>query len=90
MPRLWVVIGALALAYLQARLWLLPGNLRAVGALQTQVAAVRENNARQSLANQEAEAWVRLLEDDMRSIEYQAREDLGLVGPGETLFLLSP
>ncbi|MGB1557262.1 MAG: FtsB family cell division protein [Oceanococcaceae bacterium] len=80
----------LALAYLQARLWLLPGNLRAVGALQTQVAAVRENNARQSLANQEAEAWVRLLEDDMRSIEYQAREDLGLVGPGETLFLLSP
>lgn len=90
MPRLWVVIGALALAYLQARLWLLPGNLRAVDALQTQVAAVRENNARQSLANQEAEAWVRLLEDDMRSIEYQAREDLGLVGPGETLFLLSP
>ena len=90
MPRLWVVIGALALAYLQARLWLLPGNLRAVDALQTQVAAVRENNARQSLANQEAEAWVRLLEDDMRSVEYQAREDLGLVGPGETLFLLSP
>ena len=81
MPRLGVAIGALALIYLQARLWLLPGNLRELAELEAQATTA-------IAANAEAEAWVRLLEADLPSIEYQARHELGLIRPDETLYLI--
>lgn len=88
MPRLGVAIGALALIYLQARLWLLPGNLRELAELEAQATTAIAANAAQARSNAEAEAWVRLLEADLPSIEYQARHELGLIRPDETLYLI--
>lgn len=88
MARAWLVLGALALVYLQARLWLMPGNWREVWVLQEQLAVVLEQNQVLASQNADAEAWVRLLDSDAASLEFQARHDLGLVRPGETLYVI--
>ncbi len=88
MARLWIVIALLALGYLQARLWLMPGNLWEVWENEAALEQLKMQNQMQARRNAEAEAWVRLLETDIDSIELQAREDLDLVRPGETLYLI--
>ncbi len=88
MARLWVAIALLALGYLQARLWLMPGNLWEVWENEVALEQLKMQNQIQSQRNAEEEAWVRLLETDIDSIELQAREDLDLVRPGETLYLI--
>ena len=88
MPRLGLTIGLLALAYLQARLWVLPGNFRDVWEKEAALEQLHSLNAEQAQRNADDESWVRLLENDDDSIELQAREDLDLVRPGETLYLI--
>lgn len=88
LARLGLVIALLVLAYLQARLWLLPGNLRDVRADTERLQAMQERNAAAAQRNADQESWVRLLEEDMDSIELQAREDLDLVQPDESLYLV--
>nr|MBV6628558.1 septum formation initiator family protein [Oceanococcus sp. HetDA_MAG_MS8] len=88
MARAWLVLGALALVYLQARLWLMPGNWREVWVLQEELLAVDQHNEHLAARNADAEAWVRLLDGDPASLEFQARHDLGLVRPGETLYVI--
>lgn len=88
MARAWLVLGALALVYLQARLWLMPGNWREVWVLQEELLAVDQHNEHLAARNADTEAWVRLLDSDPASLEFQARHDLGLVRPGETLYVI--
>lgn len=88
MSRLWLIIALLALTYLQARMWLMPGNLREVWAKEEQLHQMQIENELQAQRNAENESWVRLLETDQSSIEAQAREDLDLVRPGEDLYLI--
>lgn len=88
MARLWLAIALLALAYLQARLWVMPGNLREVWENEAALEQMKMHNQMQEQQNAEEESWVRLLETDIDSIELQAREDLDLVRPGESLYLI--
>lgn len=88
MSRLWLIVALLALTYLQARLWFMPGNLREVWAKEQQLQMMQSENAQQAQQNADSESWVRLLEADEASIEAQAREDLDLVRPGEDLYLI--
>ena len=87
MERTGLVIALLVLTYLQARLWILPGNQREVDAAEHALQVLQQENQRLAERNAEEEAWVRLLENDPHSIELLAREQMDLVREGETLYL---
>lgn len=87
MGRTGLVIAVLVLTYLQARLWILPGNQRDVNAAETALETLRARNQLQADRNADDEAWVRLLVDDPYSLELLAREQMDLVREGETLYL---
>jgi cell division protein FtsB len=75
----------LLLAGVQAGLWLGDGGLPAVMQLQSQLAARKQANAAQRLANVRLAAEVDDLRQGLEMVEERARADLGMVKPDEIL-----
>jgi len=79
----------LLLAGLQYRLWVGDGSLAQANHLKQQIADQRGENERLHERNRILEAEVLELKQGMETVEERARQELGMVKEGETLYLLT-
>ena len=79
----------LLLLGLQYRLWLGDGSISAAQRMQQQIAEQRGENERLLERNRILEAEVMELKRGMETVEERARQELGMVKEGETLYLLT-
>ncbi|SEK65374.1 cell division protein FtsB [Atopomonas hussainii] len=87
---LWLVgLLVLTLGALQYRLWLGEGSLAQVNLLKQQIAEQQGENERLLERNRVLEAEVRELKSGLETVEERAREELGMVKEGETLYQLT-
>lgn len=85
----WVAgLLALLLVGLQLRLWSDEGGLPEVWRLEAAVAEQRAANAGLAERNRALRAEVEDLKRGLDAIEERARSELGMIGEGETFFLL--
>ncbi|GCA56732.1 MAG: cell division protein FtsB [Gammaproteobacteria bacterium HGW-Gammaproteobacteria-9] len=82
------VVLLLLLGGLQYRLWVGEGSLAQVNSLNKQIAEQQGENERLLERNRILEAEVRELKQGMETVEERARQELGMVKEGETLFQL--
>ncbi|MDX1636140.1 MAG: septum formation initiator family protein [Marinobacter sp.] len=87
MKALWAIMVVLILL-LQVRLWVGEGSLAQVWSLEETIAAQRSENAKLAVRNERLYAEVRNLRAGEGAIEERARMNLGLIGEGETFFLV--
>jgi cell division protein FtsB len=86
----WLFIALiLLLAGLQYRLWIGEGSLAQVSRLQQQIAEQQGENERLLERNRILEAEVMELKRGMETVEERARQELGMLKEGETLYLLT-
>lgn len=86
-----VAINLLLLALVLAlghRYTLGEGSLAEVAALQKQVEAQKQAVADLQLRNQQVQRQIDSLKQGQEAIEARARQDLGLIKPGEQFYLL--
>ena len=88
--RFLMVVLAVVLVLLQARLWLSNGGLREVWRLETEVARRVEDNSRLAARNSALEAEVRDLKQGLAAAEERARTELGMIHSGETFYQIAP
>ena len=88
--RFLMVVLAVVLVLLQARLWLSNGGLREVWRLETEVARRVEDNGRLAARNSALEAEVRDLKQGLAAAEERARTELGMIHSGETFYQIAP
>jgi len=79
----------LLLGGLQYRLWVGDGSLAHVSDLQRQIAEQQGENERLLERNRILEAEVMELKQGMETVEERARQELGMLKEGETLYLLT-
>lgn len=84
--RLLLVALLALLAFLQWRLWWGEGGRRAVGHLQSQVAAQTRENGGLKQRNDALAAEVEDLKSGEAAVEERARSELGMIRPGETFY----
>lgn len=85
-----VLIGLVVLlVYLQSRLWFGENSVAEIRSLQARIAQLETENRVQQQVNDQLRAQVRAMKDaaDQDALIEQARERLGLIAPGETLYL---
>lgn len=78
------LLALLAIAWLQAKLWLGEGGVADNRDLQRQIDVQKADNARLAERNRILEAEVRDLKQGMEAVEEHARLDLGMIKNGET------
>ena len=83
------IVLILLLAGLQYRLWMGEGSLAQVSRLQQQIAEQQSENERLLERNRILEAEVMELKRGMETVEERARQELGMLKEGETLYLLT-
>jgi len=85
-----LVIGLLVvmLLVLQYRLWVGEGSLAEAHSLSLKVAEQKEKNYLMQQDNQQLAAEVKALKTGLDEVEARAREELGMVKPGETFYLV--
>ena len=85
-----LVIGLLfvMLLVLQYRLWVGDGSLAETHSLLMKVAEQKEKNRLMQLDNNQLAAEVKALKTGLDEVEARAREELGMVKPGETFYLV--
>lgn len=83
------IVLILLLAGLQYRLWGGEGSLAQVSRLQQQIAEQQGENERLLERNRILEAEVMELKRGMETVEERARQELGMLKEGETLYLLT-
>jgi len=88
--RFLMVVLAVVLVFLQARLWLSNGGLREVWRLEAEVARRVEDNARLAARNSALEAEVDDLKSGLAAAEERARTELGMIHAGETFYQIAP
>ena len=88
--RFLMVVLAVVLVLLQARLWLSNGGLREVWRLEAEVARRSEGNAQLAARNSALEAEVRDLRQGLAAAEERARTELGMIRDGETFYQIAP
>ena len=88
--RFLMVVLAVVLVLLQARLWLSNGGLREVWRLEAEVARRSEDNAQLAARNSSLEAEVRDLRQGLAAAEERARTELGMIHDGETFYQIAP
>ena len=88
--RFLMIVLALVLVLLQARLWLSNGGLREVWRLEAEVARRSEDNDRLTARNASLEAEVRDLKQGLAAAEERARTELGMIHAGETFYQIAP
>ncbi|MBR9909154.1 MAG: cell division protein FtsB [Gammaproteobacteria bacterium] len=85
----WLALTLLVLlAVLQYRLWVGDGSLAAVVRLQRAVQSQDLENQRLQQRNEILAAEVRGLKSGLDAVEERAREDLGMIKPGETFYMV--
>ncbi|MGQ7958928.1 cell division protein FtsB [Pseudomonas sp. SP16.1] len=88
-PYWLVIVLVLLLVGLQYRLWIGEGSLAQVSRLQQQIAEQQGENERLLERNRILEAEVMELKRGMETVEERARQELGMLKEGETLYLLT-
>jgi len=88
--RFVMIVLAVVLALLQARLWLSNGGLREVWRLEAEVTRRVEDNERLASRNATLEAEVRDLKQGLAAAEERARTELGMIHSGETFYQIAP
>lgn len=83
------IVLILLLVGLQYRLWVGEGSLAQVSRLQQQIAEQQGENERLLERNRILEAEVIELKRGMETVEERARQELGMLKEGETLYLLT-
>lgn len=83
-----ILLGGLALAGLQYPLWFADDGLLGLVRVQREVAAQEQDNAALRERNRRLAAEVEDLREGDEEIERLARSELGMVGPGEKMYLL--
>lgn len=86
-PRLWILLVlATALVVLQYRLWFGQGNWRQVQELRAQVLEQKRENRELLRRNQALAAEVKDLKSGVDAVEERARNEMGMIKPGETFY----
>jgi cell division protein FtsB len=88
MRALLLLLAALLLL-LQYRLWISEDGWREVWGLRDAIHLQRDENKQLLDRNQRLEAEVRDLREGLDAAEEIARTDLGMIGPGETLYQIA-
>jgi cell division protein FtsB len=88
MRTLLLILVALLLL-LQYRLWISEEGWREVWGLRAAIHLQRDENGRLRERNQRLEAEVHDLKRGLDAAEEIARTDLGMIGPGETLYQIA-
>ena len=88
--RFLMVVLAVVLVLLQARLWLSSGGLREAWRLEAEVERRVEDNARLAARNSALEAEVRDLKQGLAAAEERARTELGMIHADETFYQIAP
>ena len=88
-PYWLVIVLVLLLVGLQYRLWIGEGSLAQVSRLQQQIAEQQGENERLLERNRILEAEVMELKRGMETVEERARQELGMLKEGETIYLLT-
>lgn len=83
----WFVMLLLILG-LQFRLWVGEGSFSEARFLQQKVETLVEANEKLSQRNNKLDAEVTDLKSGVDAIEERARNELGMIGPNETFFLV--
>jgi cell division protein FtsB len=85
-----IVIGCgfALLMVLQVRLWAGEGSLASMWELQRSIDARQAQNALLEARNERLIAEVKDLRSGVQTVEARARRELGMIGPGETFFLV--
>ena len=86
--RLSIAFLALMVLGLQYRLWVGEGSVAHAGQLQARVEAQRAMNLASRERNRILRAEIIELKRGPESVEERARSELGMVKPGETLYLI--
>jgi cell division protein FtsB len=84
--RILLVLLLVLLAWLQYRLWFGSGGQREVAALETRVQAQARDNAGLQQRNDALAAEVEDLKSGEAAVEERARNELGMIKPGETFY----
>jgi cell division protein FtsB len=84
--RILLVLLLVLLAWLQYRLWFGSGGQREVAALETRVQAQARDNAGLQQRNDALAAEVEDLKSGAAAVEERARNELGMIKPGETFY----
>jgi cell division protein FtsB len=85
--RLWpYAVLALLMVMLQLKLWTGQGNWRQVEDLRAQVAAQKKENDELLRRNQALAAEVKDLKSGVDAVEERARNEMGMIKPGETFY----
>ncbi|MFY0664187.1 MAG: septum formation initiator family protein [Natronospirillum sp.] len=89
MKNLVLVSLVILLVYLQGRLWFGDSSVAEIRSLQSRISQLEAQNTVQQQVNDQLRAQVRAMKDqtDQDALIEQARERLGLIAPGETLYL---
>src|SRR5699024_8284820 len=83
----WLALVLLILLIaLQAKLWLGDGGVRGIHALRGSVAEQKAENAKLEKRNQALAADVNDLKHGDKAVEARARNNLGLIKPGEVFY----
>jgi cell division protein FtsB len=88
-PNWLFVVLILLLAGLQYRLWVGDGSLAQVAQLQQQIADQQGENEQLQERNRILDAEVLELKSGMETVEERARQELGMLKEGETLYQLA-
>ena len=84
--RIVLLLLLVLLAWLQYRLWFGNGGQREVGTLQRQVQQQARDNAGLQQRNDALAAEVEDLKSGEAAVEERARNELGMIKPGETFY----
>lgn len=90
MYRVAVVALIVMLAGLQYRLWVGDGSLAQVHYLQTLRDRIVHENTQARSRNDTLQAQIKDLKSGMGATEDRARDEMGMIKPGETFFLTVP
>lgn len=86
--RAGILLGGLVLAGLQYPLWFAGDGLASLFRVQREVAEQERDNAALRARNRRLAAEVEDLREGDEEIERLARSELGMIGPGEKMYLL--
>jgi len=84
----FIALLLLILVFLQYRLWAGEGSIAETQTLKVKIAEQQAKNAQLAIDNDRLMSQVAALKQGLDAVESRAREDLGMVKPDETFYLL--
>ncbi|MGV6809741.1 MAG: FtsB family cell division protein [bacterium] len=84
--KLTLIIAAVLLLYLFARIWFGQGSHSDIHQLQQQITQQQKDNKSQEATNQQLQVEVDQLKSEDEAIEAYARSELGMIKKGETFY----